>query len=96
MRPTDSTIAGHVERHERAEVEHLGLDTVVGKLRGGGERLDDAAPVRDERDVAAGALDVGLAEPDREPGIDRHHLPLALQADGLDEEARVVVEDRRR
>ena len=44
-----------VERAQRAQVDHLGLDAFLGQLLGGLQRIDHAARERDDGDVAAGA-----------------------------------------
>jgi hypothetical protein len=49
----------------------LGAHAVLREQFRGGERLDHAAPVADQRDVVAGALDVGVPERDREGRVGR-------------------------
>ena len=66
MRPvfaSDRRIAPVVQRAQRAQVEHLGVDAVLGQPALGRRQraLHRAAP-RDERDVVAGARDRGLAD----------------------------------
>ena len=85
-----------VQRYERAQVDDLGADAVLGQRLCRCQAFEHAAAVTDEGDVRAGTLDVGLAERDRESRIGWDRALLALQADRLDEQAGVLVEDRRR
>ena len=83
-----------VERDERARVDHLGLDPVLGgEAVGRRERIVDEARERDDGDVAARAEGDRLA--------DRHgrgrlgHVALAeVERLVLDEDDRVRVGDR--
>ena len=54
-----------VERAQRAQVDDLGVDPVVGELVGRGERVAHALADRDDREVAARARDARLPERDR-------------------------------
>ena len=63
MRSTESTIVVEVERDERARVDHLDLDAVLGgEPLGRRERVVDEPRERDDRDVAALAQRRGLAD----------------------------------
>jgi hypothetical protein len=53
-----------VERRERAEVDHLAVDALVGEFLGGDERRPGRGPVGDHRNVRALAADRRLAEGD--------------------------------
>ena len=55
-------IGVRVERPERAEVDHLGVDPGLRERLGRGQALVDAAHRRDERDVAPCADDRSLAD----------------------------------
>ena len=64
VRSTDATIAARSSGHERARIDHLGLDAVLGREAIGGlQRVVHEARERDDRDVAALAQGHGL--PDR-------------------------------
>ncbi len=83
-----------IERHERAQIDDLGAHPLLLKRRRCGQGVVHAAPVADEGDVGARPLDIGATERNRESGIDWDRALLALQADRLDEQAGILVEDR--
>src|SRR3984885_6515135 len=64
--PPRADDALHVERVQRAQVDHLALDVVSRELLGGVRGQDDAVPVGDHGHVRAG--------PDRSRRADRHQL----------------------
>ena len=53
-----------VERAQRAQVDHLGVDAVGGQHLGGVERLGQRAAVGDEGDVVAGSAHRGAIDVD--------------------------------
>ncbi len=52
----------HVQRTQGAQIDHFGVDTVLGQLLGGFQRLTDRDGVSDDGDILAGAHDARLAD----------------------------------
>jgi hypothetical protein len=53
-----------VERRNRPQIDHLGVDPVLRELRRDAQREGHHHPCPDERDVGAGPANGGAAEPD--------------------------------
>ena len=84
-----------VERRQRARIDDLGLDALLGELLGRVERAVDAPAGGDDRDVAALAPDGGLAE--RHEVLAVGHLAvLEREQVVVQVDDRVVVADRGR
>ena len=89
---TDPSDRLRVERADRAQVDDLGLDPLLGQPLGRGQALVHAAHGRDDRHVASFPAHRRLAER-RGRAV---HLALdGVQALVLEEDHRVVVVDRR-
>ena len=84
-----------VEWEQRAQVDNLCADALAGQGFRRSECVVHTASVADQAHVGAGPLDVGLAQRNREPWIDGNRPLLALQTDRFDEQAGILVEDRR-
>jgi hypothetical protein len=82
-----------IERLERAQVDHLGLDAVVRQGVGRLQAMADRLRVRDDREVDALANDLGAAE--RDDVLARRHVARRMGKRQVhEEEDRVVVADR--
>src|SRR5262245_26008787 len=93
-RPHALRQALEVERAQRAWVDHVALDALLGELVGGGERDPDHPRVGDHRAVAAAAAD--RRAPERHQVLLAADRPLLrVEALALEEDHRVVVADRR-
>ena len=68
-----------VERAQGAQVDHLGLDALLRQLLGGRQRLADHERERGDRDVLAGAHDLGAADRHDEVGVLGHVEALAVE-----------------
>ena len=83
-----------VERAQAPQVDHLGVDALLGQLLGGVQRLADHDREGRDGDVLAGALDLGLADRQDEIGILRHVERLAVEDLVLEEDHRIGIADR--
>src|SRR3954454_14001335 len=84
-----------VERTQRAQVDDLGVDAVLGELLGGDERVGGALAGGDDRDVVAVARDVRPPERDDDVVAVRGRPLHRVEPLVLEEDDRVVVADRR-
>ena len=60
-----------VERRERAQIEHAGLDAVGGEPLGDTQRGVDVGAVRNDREIVAGAPERGAADRQRRRRLGR-------------------------
>ena len=84
-----------IERPDCAQVDHFGLDAVLGQLVGRLERLGDHDRECHDGDVGALALDLGLADRQHEIIVVRQLETVAVEQLVLQEDDRVGIADRR-
>ena len=91
---TEATTVVDVHRAERAQVDHLGIDALLGEFLGRLERVGHADRPGDDRDVLAGPGDARLADRQHEVVELRAPARLAVEDLVLEEDHRVGIADR--
>src|SRR6185503_8650401 len=69
----------HVERAQRAQIDDLDVDAILGELLGGFQRVDYAARERDHCRVAPDTGDACLADGDEKVIATRHNVRVTVQ-----------------
>src|SRR5262245_55149256 len=86
---------GDVQRAQRAQIDHLGIDALARQLLGRRQREADLQREGGDRDVLAWPLDAGATDRQDELGIGRYREALAIEDFILQKHDRIGIADRR-